>query len=240
MDDPHGRGQVFEIGGPEIAPYRELMMRYARLRGLKRNMFILPYIPLWFMSFGVGLMTPVPRLIAHALIGGLSHHSIVKYDDVLRVFPEVNLIGFDEAVGIALARLSPRYIERVWDNDLPGVKSLKHEGCFIDHREVQVNISVEKVFQTILSLINKPNWQVEVNESNKRIIVRARNQPAGGKWMEWRVGQVGDFTQLTQTVFFAPHGLPGFLYWGLLYPFHFVALRGLIRALVRASARRIG
>jgi hypothetical protein len=180
----------------------------------------------------------VPRPIAHALVGGLSHHSVVKYNQALRVFPEVKLIGFDEAVGIALARLSPKHIERVWDDDQPGVKSLKHEGCFILHREIQSNIPVEKVFQAILRFADKSNWQVEVDESNRQIIACVKDQPAGQKWIEWRVGQVSNLTTITQTAFFAPHGLPGFLYWFLLYPFHVIALRSLIRAVERESARR--
>jgi uncharacterized protein YbjT (DUF2867 family) len=235
LDNPNGRGQVFEIGGPEIAPYKNLMMRYARLRGLKRNMFIVPYIPLWFMSVGVGLMTPVTRPIAHALIGGLSHHSVVKYNEILRLFPEVRLIGFDEAVQIALARLSPKYIERVWDDGQRSVKSLKHEGCFILHREIQSNIPAEKVFQAVLRSASKPNWQVEVDKANKQIIACMKDQLAGEKWIEWRIGQVADLTTITQTVFFAPRGLPGFLYWVLLYPFHVIALRGLIHAIMRGA-----
>ncbi len=238
LDNPGGYGRIFEIGGPEITSYKDLILRYARGRGLERRMLILPYIPLWFMSFGVGLMTPVPRPIAHALIGGLSHHSVVKNNEALRVFPEVKLIGFDEAVGIALARLSPKHIERVWDDDQPGVKSLKHEGCFILHREIQSNISAEKVFQAVLRFAGKPNWQVEVDEANRQIIASMKDQPAGQKWIEWRVGQVSNLTTITQTAFFAPRGLPGFLYWFLLYPFHVIALRSLIRTLERESARR--
>ena len=69
----------FEIGGPDIARYGDLMLRYARIRGLKRGMFLLPGIPLWFMAFGVGSMTPVPYPIAYALIGGLSADSVVRH-----------------------------------------------------------------------------------------------------------------------------------------------------------------
>jgi len=36
--------------GPETTSYKDLILRYARLRGLERRMLILPYIPLWFMS----------------------------------------------------------------------------------------------------------------------------------------------------------------------------------------------
>ena len=37
LTNPNGRGQVFEIGGPDIAVYSDLMVRYARLRGIKRT-----------------------------------------------------------------------------------------------------------------------------------------------------------------------------------------------------------
>jgi hypothetical protein len=147
------------------------------------------------------------------------------------------LLGFDDAVQIALERLSPKYIERVWDDGQHGVKSLKHEGCFILHREIQVKTSAGKVFQAIMQFADKSNWQVEVEESNERIIVCVKDQPAGEKWIEWRVSRTASptYTTLTQTVFFAPHGLPGFLYWFLLYPFHIIVFRGLIRAIVRGA-----
>jgi uncharacterized protein YbjT (DUF2867 family) len=289
LDNPNGRGQVFEIGGPEIAQYKDLMKRYARLRGLKRNMLVLPYIPLWFMSFGVGLTTPVPRQVAHALIGGSSHHSVVKYNEVSRVFPEVNLIGYDEAVQIALARLSPKYIERIWDDGQHSVKSLKHEGCFIDHREVQVNAAPGKVFQMITNMggsnnrlhVNWPGrlcgwankvisprrhkdpklkinikdhreflspggfviksgdlmdyYRVESIIPDQHLLLHCELKTPGEVWLEWRVDQIGGFTHLTQTTFFAPRGLPGFLFWVLLYPFHVIILRNLIRAIARGS-----
>jgi hypothetical protein len=53
----------------------------------------------------------------------------------------------------------------------------------------------------------------------------------GEGWMEWRV----DGSRLTQTAFFAPRGLPGFLYWALLGPFHRLVFRGLIGAIKRRS-----
>jgi len=66
------------------------------------------------------------------------------------------------------------------------------------------------MFQTILRFADKPNWQVEVDESRERIIVCMKDQPAGEKWIEWRIGQIGDLTILAQTVFFARAACPGF------------------------------
>src|SRR6185436_4704860 len=40
LTNPNGRGGVFEIGGPDIMTYGDLMLRYARLRRLKRRLFL--------------------------------------------------------------------------------------------------------------------------------------------------------------------------------------------------------
>ncbi len=203
LENNNGRGQVFEIGGPEVMQYKDLMLGYARLRGLKRGIITLPFIPLWFMAFGVGLMTPVPRPIAHALIGGLSADSVVKHPQALQAFPEVHLIDFDAATKDALERTHPDHIERVWDDGRPGLKSLKHEGCFILHR------------------VSSPGGAA----------ARAKRQyystPFGDLWLE--------HDRRSQTLFFSPRGLPGFLYWYLLYPFHAYVFRGLIHAIATHS-----
>lgn len=229
LENKNGQGQVFEIGGPETTIYKDLMLRYAEIRGLQRNMLILPYIPVWFMAFGVGLMTPVPYPIAYALIGGLSTDSVVKHSEALKVFPEVKLIDFDSATQDALEKTHPIHIERVWDDGKQKWKFIKHEGCFIDHHEVKINSKLENIFQVIIKLINEHEWQAEVQEQNSRIIVRKPRQRFGTQWIEWRMDQ----TQLSQTVFFAPRGLPGFLYWYLLLPFQRLKFRGLINKITQ-------
>ena len=218
LDNWDGHGQVFEIGGPEVATYGDLMLRYARLRGHKRSLLLLPAIPVWFMAFGISLFTPVPRPIATALVGGLSSDSKVIHNDALRVFPEVKLIDFDTATRDALAQLHPAHIERVWDDGRGLVKSLKYEGFFILHREVQVQVSPEKVFESLLPLAAKKGWQVESSEPAQRLMIR-RSHTVGEEWLEWRVTRKDVSTRITQTSFFAPRGLGGFFYWYLRAPF---------------------
>ncbi len=234
LTNPDGRGGVFEIGGHEIRTYGDLMLGYARIRGLKRRMFLLPGIPLWFMALGVGLMTPVPYPIAYALIDGLSADSIVKHPEALTLFPEVKLIDFDSATKDALEKTHPSHVEHVWDDGERRPKSIKHEGCFIDHREIAVNTEPKNVFHAIRQLIAKSDWHIEVNEK-QQILVCVKNQTAGKKWIEWRIGQIYNLTHLSQTVFFSPRGLPGFLYWYLLYPFHLLDFRGLIKSVAKQS-----
>jgi uncharacterized protein YbjT (DUF2867 family) len=111
LENWDGHGRVIEIGGPQVVSYRELMLKYAGLRGYKRDFFLLPYVPVWFMAFGIGLMTPVPYPIAYALVAGLSTDSIVLHDEAREVFPEVKLIDFESATRAALTR---RNVERTY------------------------------------------------------------------------------------------------------------------------------
>jgi uncharacterized protein YbjT (DUF2867 family) len=230
LTNPNGRGRVFEIGGPRITRYKDLMLIYAQARGLKRRMALLPYVPLWFMALGVGLMTPVPRRIAYALIGGLSADSVVRYPEALRVFPEVKLIDFESAALEALAHLHPSKIERVWEDGTRHVKSLKHEGFFILQHEEQKHIP-----QLSNSAGDHPaprsssrNWQVESCVPNQYLLLR-KSHAFGDEWLEWR--------ENSPTCFFAPRGLGGFLYWYLLYPFRMFAPGNLMRAIAKRASK---
>jgi len=235
LTNPDGQNGVFEIGGPEIAVYRDLMLRYACARGLKRRLILFPGIPVWFMAFGVALMTPVPYRIAHALVEGLSADSLVQHSEALRVFPEVQLVDYDTATRDALKKTHPVHIERVWVDPDRHSTFVKHEGCFIDHCEMKINAAPENVVRAIKRTVEQQNWEIDLNEPDSRIIARDPRQRYGKLWVEWRVRQTGSPSGLTQTVFFAPRGLPGFIHWLVLYPFHWMRFRSLIRGMAGQS-----
>jgi uncharacterized protein YbjT (DUF2867 family) len=227
---------ILEIGGPEVIPYQDLMLRYARVRGHKRSFFLLPYIPVGFMAFGIGLITPVPHLIARALVRGLSHDSVITHKNAHEIYPEVNLMDFDSATRDALTRLHPLKIERVWDDGEGQIKSLKHEGFFIDHRKIKVDAEPEKIFNIIRKFaesFGERRFVVDTIEPNRILLLRSQLKTPGQGWLEWRVIRIANLTYLTQTVFFAPRGLAGFLYWYLLYPFRAIPFRNLINKIKR-------
>ncbi len=267
------QNHIFEIGGNEITTYGDLMLRYTRIRGLKRRLIMLPGIPLWFMAMGVGMMTPVQRRIAYALIGGLAGDSIVQHDDARRIFPNVKLINFEEATTNALRNLSPSSIDRVWEGSDSDKARVKHEGFFVDYRRIEINASPELIYQVLTSLGGQHGWlyanwlwqlrgwmgqkfggpglrgrgislqenssidyyRVEVIEPNRLLRLYSELRAPGDGWMEWQVEARENRSLLTQTAFFAPRGLPGFLYWLLLDPLHRLVFRGLIKAIKHRS-----
>jgi hypothetical protein len=73
-------------------------------------------------------------------------------------------------------------------------------------------------------------WRVEAVEPDLLIRLRAEMKVPGKAWLEFQsVPQPDGKTLLTQTAYFAPHGIAGFLYWYLLLPIHSFIFSGLIR-----------
>ena len=95
LTNSNGRGSVLRSAAPKVFTYVELMKIYAEVRGHKRWFILLPFIPIWFMAFGIDLITPVPRRIANALVGGLSSDSVALHDIAEKTFPEVMLTDYE-------------------------------------------------------------------------------------------------------------------------------------------------
>jgi uncharacterized protein YbjT (DUF2867 family) len=73
-------------------------------------------------------------------------------------------------------------------------------------------------------------WRVEAVEPGRLIRLRAEMKVPGKAWLEFQaIPQPDGKTLLTQTAYFAAHGLAGFLYWYVLYPIHGFIFSGLIR-----------
>ncbi|GMA37573.1 hypothetical protein GCM10025876_37770 [Demequina litorisediminis] len=108
LDDATNR--AFDIGGPDVMRYADMMNRYAAIAGLPRRRILpLPVLTPGLASHWVGLVTPVPRRIARPLVESLLHSCVVKSRDIDQVIapPPEGLTGYEEAVRWALGRLEP-------------------------------------------------------------------------------------------------------------------------------------
>ena len=75
-------------------------------------------------------------------------------------------------------------------------------------------------------------WRVEELVPDRLLRLRAEMRTFGGAWLQFECEPRGESrTRLVQTAYFAPHGLPGLLYWYGLYPVHKVIFSGTIRSL---------
>ena len=78
LDLPDGRGAVFEIGGPEVVSYGEMMREYARLRRLRRLLIPVPLLTPRLSGLWLGLVTPAQARVGRALVEGLRNPTVVR------------------------------------------------------------------------------------------------------------------------------------------------------------------
>jgi uncharacterized protein YbjT (DUF2867 family) len=101
--NPETEGKTFDIGGPEVLTYREMMQEYAAARGLaKRIIFLVPLLTPLLSAYWVDLVTPVPSGVAHPLIDGLKSEVVCR-DSRIDEFIPIRKTPFREAVKIAFS-----------------------------------------------------------------------------------------------------------------------------------------
>jgi uncharacterized protein YbjT (DUF2867 family) len=117
----------FDIGGPDVITYREMMQRYARVAGLPRRFIVgVPVVTPRLSSLWVGLVTPVPSGIARPLVASLQHEVVCRERDITRHVPDPpgGLTGVDRAIKLALERIHDGEVMTRWSSaSMPGAPS---------------------------------------------------------------------------------------------------------------------
>ncbi|WP_457253723.1 tryptophan-rich sensory protein [Pedococcus sp. P5_B7] len=118
-DLPEDSNRTYDIGGPEVLTYADMMQRYAQVAGLGRRLIVsVPVLSPRLAGLWVGLVTPISAGIARPLVGSLVHEAVCHEDDVQTAIgpPPGGLAGFDTAVRAALRSVDPllwrRTVER--------------------------------------------------------------------------------------------------------------------------------
>jgi uncharacterized protein YbjT (DUF2867 family) len=97
------RSREFQIGGPDVLTYGEMLDRTADVLGVRRRPRIpVPLLTPWLSSLWIGLVTPVDSGVARPLVEGLATPTVVTDSSAADLF-DVRPIGFDEALRRAVA-----------------------------------------------------------------------------------------------------------------------------------------
>lgn len=101
IETPAARGRTFEIGGPDVLTYQEMLRRTAEAMGRRIHIVPVPVLTPRLSSYWVTLVTDVPASVARPLIEGLKNPVIVTDDSARDVF-DVSLTSIDEALRLTL------------------------------------------------------------------------------------------------------------------------------------------
>lgn len=114
--------RTFDIGGPDVLTFAELLHACARAAGLpRRRIQVVPVLTPRLASHWIGLVTPVPTSIARPLVESLVHDAVAAESDLRDLVPDPDggLTGVDRAIDLALARIRDLDVTTTWHSAAP-------------------------------------------------------------------------------------------------------------------------
>ncbi len=160
----------FDIGGPDVLTYRQMMTAYAGVAGLKpRRVAALPLFTPSLSSHWVGLVTPVPNSIARPLVESLINEVVCKEHDIATYVPDpdAGLTRFQPAVELALQRIHDRRVTTSWSSaatagapsdPLPSDPDWAGGSLYVDERERLVDVAPEQLWSVIEGIGGGHGW----------------------------------------------------------------------------------
>ncbi|MEO3975578.1 SDR family oxidoreductase [Streptomyces sp. CAU 1734] len=162
--------RTFDIGGPDVITYLDMMRGYADVAGLPRRLIVpVPVLTPRLSSHWVGLVTPVPHSIARPLTESLRYEVVCREHDIARYVPDEpgRPLPFDTALALALQRVRDAHVTTRWSSaSYPGAPSdplptdpdWAGGSLYTDRRELAVDASPEALWRVIEGIGGDNGW----------------------------------------------------------------------------------
>lgn len=160
LDAPQTAGQTFDIGGPEVLTYREIMDIMGEELGVGRRLILpVPVLTPRLSSYWIHLVTPLHHSIARPLAEGLRNPVVCRDTRILQMIPQP-LLTVREAIHDALQKSDSGEAETTWSmaGPLPGDPGWAGGKVFIDSRATTVRAPAADVFRTVCRLGGRHGW----------------------------------------------------------------------------------
>jgi len=156
LDDHDLTAGIYDIGGPDILTYEQLMQVYAEVAGLRKRIVVpLPIFSSYLSPLFVGLVTPLPVGVARPLIESLANDVVVARASPPGFSPE-GLMAYRESLERALVRISRSDVETRWSDaltapaaPLPGDPVWSGAAMEVDRRVADSTASPDDVFWAV-------------------------------------------------------------------------------------------
>jgi uncharacterized protein YbjT (DUF2867 family) len=169
-DLPSDVSRGFDVGGPEVLTYRDMMLRFADIAGLKKRRIVgVPILSPSLSSQWVGLITPVPRGLARPLVESLRNTAVAEEHDIAQYLPDPpdGLVGYDRAVELALTKIQNLDVPTTWSSatargapsePLPSDPDWAGGSLYVDEREREVAASPELLWRIVEGIGGRRGW----------------------------------------------------------------------------------
>ncbi|GAA3902867.1 SDR family oxidoreductase [Streptomyces gulbargensis] len=167
---PADVSRAFDIGGPDVLRYHDMMLRYAAVARLPRRLILpVPMLTPRLSGQWIGLVTPVPASLARPLAESLRYEVVCAEHDIAAHVPDPpgTPMPFDEAVALALRRVQEADVTTRWSSaSLPGApgEPLPTDpdwaggSLYTDVRERAVDASPDALWRVVEGIGGENGW----------------------------------------------------------------------------------
>ncbi|MEM5566374.1 SDR family oxidoreductase [Psychroserpens sp. AS72] len=156
----------FDVFGPEILTYKQMLLQFAEVRGLKRYILTVPLMTPKLSSYWLYFVTSTSYKLATSLVDSMGIQIIGKPSPINNLL-NVDPLSYKEAVSLAFEKIEQNSIVSSWKDSMVSSGRLKNQlhkyinvpkyGCFTDYKERPVTDS-KKTIDKIWSIGGKNGW----------------------------------------------------------------------------------
>ena len=155
----------YDIGGPDILTYKQMLLRFAEVRGLKRRIGIVPVMTPKLSSYWLYFITSTSYPLAQNLVDSMKVEVICK-DNNLKELLGITPVSYEDAIREAFNKMELNQVPSSWKDALTsntlneGISRYAEvpvHGCFLDYRKHHVSDS-EKALNMIWSIGGENGW----------------------------------------------------------------------------------
>jgi uncharacterized protein YbjT (DUF2867 family) len=167
---PGDVNRTFDIGGPDVLSYADMMRRYATIAGLRRRAIVpVPVLTPWLSAQWVNVVTPVPRALAVPLVESLVHPVVCREHDIDGYVgaPDGGTLGYDRAVDLALRKIRDDQVETSWSwastpgraaDPLPTDPDWSGGSAYTDRRERVAHADPQTLWKVVVGIGGENGW----------------------------------------------------------------------------------
>jgi uncharacterized protein YbjT (DUF2867 family) len=158
--------QIFDIGGPDVLTYKEMLLGYAEVRGLKRFIITVPVLTPRLSSYWLYFVTSTNFALARSLVESMKNEVVCNIEGIEEII-RTRLIGYKEAIELAFKVIDSNQVPSSWiDSAITG--NLRQDfldkievpkfGCLVDERKIKYKIDSERVIKNVWKIGGENGW----------------------------------------------------------------------------------
>jgi uncharacterized protein YbjT (DUF2867 family) len=109
--------QAFDIAGPDILTFKDMLLKYAKVRKLQRKIIVLPYLSTKISSYWLYFVTSTSFQLAQSLVDSMKNETIARDNRINEIVPR-KCLNYEEALDLAFAKIEQNSIVSSWKDAL--------------------------------------------------------------------------------------------------------------------------